>query len=166
MPRNTKNSTEQLKRAADDLDEALNDSPVKKKKSKSNVKEQVVAPKPVPAVKDVSTADPEFINKFEPESALRLTKAQTHINHAVDKINYYADILTVFDTEQDDNAVNLATRANSKIEKWGARREKLQKSMDILLAVAPKKKDGVLLSTDAAEAFMSSGKPYYLYFLV
>jgi hypothetical protein len=161
MPPKTKKPSEQLKRAAADLDDALNDSPVKKKKSKSSLNTSTVAvPDPVLPMPEVTIPDPEFIDKFEPEPALHLTKAQLSINYTVDKINYYTDLLTVFDNNLDDSAINLAACTSTKIEKWGAHRERLQKSMDVLLMVAPKKRAGTLMSTQAAEGFiLSSGKP-------
>jgi hypothetical protein len=167
MPPRPKKSAEQLKRAADDLDEALEGSPVKKKKSKTNLDEQTIAvPNPVIAPPDTSVPSPEYITLYEPGAALRLTKASNSINFAIDKINYYADLLTVFDNTRDDSAIALAARTNAKIEKWDNYREKVQKSMDILLKVAPKKRGGALLNTQTAEGFVSSsGKlspPFFL----
>jgi hypothetical protein len=45
----------------------------------------------------------------------------------------------------------LAECINGKIEKWGAYREKVQKTMDVLLKVAPKKKAGASLNVDTAK---------------
>jgi hypothetical protein len=161
MPPKTKKSAEQLKRAAGDLDDALNESPVKKKKSRTKLVEPTVAlPDPVPPPAEPTNPEPEFIEKYEPESALRLTKAQYNIDYAVGKINFYADFLNVFDNKLDDKAVAIANRASGKIEKWGSHQERLQKSMDVLLKVAPKKKAGMMMSTKTAEGFLSSsGKP-------
>jgi len=152
-----KKSSEQLKRAADQLDEALEGSPVKKKKSKTNLDEQTInVPNPVIALPDISVPSPEYIALYEPEAALRLTKASNTINFAIDKINYYADLLSVFDNNRDDSAIALAVRTNAKIEKWDNYRENVQKSMDVLLKVAPKKRGSALLDTQTAEGFVSS----------
>ena len=152
-----KKSSEQLKRAADQLDEALEGSPVKKKKSKTNLDEQTInVPNPVIALPDISVPSPEYIALYEPEAALRLTKASNTINFAIDKINYYADLLSVFDNNHDDSAIALAVRTNAKIEKWDNYRENVQKSMDVLLKVAPKKRGSALLDTQTAEGFVSS----------
>jgi len=149
--------SEQLKRAAADLDEALNDSPVKKKKSKTNLgKEKAVIIDPVPPPPEVDVPDPSFIDRFEPEAALRLTKAANSISHAEDKINFYADLLDSFDNGRDDKSLAVADRANGKIEKWGARRAKIQKSMDVLMDIAPKKKAGAMISSKTADGFLSA----------
>ncbi len=70
--------SEQLKRAAADLDDVLNDSPVKKKKSKPNLAEPAVAlPDQILPPPEVTAPDPQFIDTFEPEAALRLTRPPT-----------------------------------------------------------------------------------------
>jgi hypothetical protein len=155
----------QLKRAADELDHVLENSPVHKKKSKSNLQQPEVAiPSNVVPPPAATTPDPGFVDRFEPEAALRLTKATNSLNYAVDKINFYADLLSTFDNERDDQAIALAERANGKIEKWGSYRDKVQKSMDVLMKVAPKKKAGASLNAQTAEGFLSSsGKLPSLY---
>jgi hypothetical protein len=145
-----------LKRAQDALEDALNDSPILRKKSKRNLASKMKIPDPVPPPAEVVEAAPEFIDKFQPEAALRLTKANNSLNFSVDKINFYADCLSVFDNERDDLAIALAEKINNKIGKWGAYREKVQKSMDILLKIAPLKKGKVLLDVETAEGFLSS----------
>jgi hypothetical protein len=157
-----------LKRAADDLEDALNESPIRKKKSKTGLAAPKVAvPKKIDPPVVADDADPEFMEKFEPETALRLTRAAIAVNYAVDKINFYADLLNTFNNEADDNAIAAAARINGKIEKWGAHHVKVQKTMDVLLAAAPKKKDGASLSAQAATGFLSSsGKLSHCPFLV
>jgi hypothetical protein len=118
---------EQLKWAAADLDEALNESPVRKKKSKSNLEQlKVNFPAKVIPPPEVLEPVPEFIDRFKPEAALHLTKASNSINFAVDKINFYADLLTIFDNKHDNRAIALAEHINEKISKWGVYRDKVQ----------------------------------------
>jgi hypothetical protein len=149
---------DKLKRAADDLDEALDGSPITKKKSKTNLGEAIPSlPEKVVAPVDSNTPNVNFAEKYEPGAALRLTKAMNSINFALDKINFHADVLASFDNELDDEAIALAQRINKKIEKWGAYHEKVEKAMNVLLKVAPKKKAGVVLSTQTAAGFLSSG---------
>jgi hypothetical protein len=146
-----------LKRAADALDEALNESPVRKKKSKTNINQQNVAiPEQIAPVPDIIQPDPKFIERFEPETALRLTKAENSIDFADDKVNFYSDLLTTFDNYANDHAVATAGRANAKIVKWAAYRDLVQASMDALMKQAPKKKANAMLNTDVAGGFLSS----------
>jgi hypothetical protein len=148
-----------LKRAAEELDDALFDSPVHKKKSKTNLAQpDIIIPDQIVPPPVATVANPRFIQEFEPESALRLTKAQDAINFAEDKINFYSDLLVTFNNTANDPAIATADRANDKIAKWDARRDKVQKTMDVLLKIAPKKKaNNAILPVDVAEGFLSSG---------
>jgi hypothetical protein len=158
--------SEQLKRAADDLDEALNDSPVRKKKLKTNLGNlNISMPKHVTPPPIDTIPDPEFIDKFEPEAALRLTKASNSINFVEDKINFYLDLLSTFNNEADTRAITIADRTNGKIEKWGQYRDKVQKSMDVLLKIAPKKKANAMLNVDIADGFISSSGQFVYHLL-
>jgi hypothetical protein len=149
--------TKQLKRAAAELDDALNNSPVRKKKSKPNlVQPQVAIPQNVPPPLEVVTSAPQFMDTYEPEAALHLTKATNLINFATDKINFYIDLLSLFNNEVDDQAITLANRTNEKIEKWDTYHTKVKKTMDVLKGIAPKKKAGASLNLQSAEAFLSS----------
>jgi hypothetical protein len=104
---------------------------------------------------DVFVAAPEYIEKYKPKVALRLTRAAMSVSFTVDKINYYADVLTTFDN--DDLA--LTDRVNEKIAKWGAFHDKVEKSMEILVKIAPKKKGNTLLNAETAAGFLSSSEP-------
>jgi hypothetical protein len=146
-----------LKRAADDLDEALIDSPVRKKKSKTTLVEPtLVGPQPVVPPPLAAIPIPRFIDTYEPEAALRLTRALDSVNFADDKINYYSDVLSSFPNTASDQAITTATRVTDKIAKWGEHRDKVQKSMDVLLKIAPKKKANAALTAETATGFISS----------
>jgi hypothetical protein len=158
--------SEQLKRAAADLDEALNESPVKKKKSRTDLgKQKATIVNPVLPPPEVDVPDPSFLDRFEPEAALRLTKAANSINYAEDKINLYADLLSSFDNGRDERSLAIADRTNGKIQKWGERRAKIQKTMDVLMDIAPKKKPGALISAQSAEGFLSSSGKFTIIFV-
>lgn len=134
---------------------------VQKKKSKSNLnKSNLVIPEQVVPLPEAFVPAPEFIDMYELEAALHLTKASISVNYTIQKIHYYGDLLSSFDNIRNDRAINLAEHINEKIAKWGAFCDKVEKSMDILAAVTPKKKANSLLDAKIAEGFVSSsGEP-------
>jgi hypothetical protein len=147
-----------LKRAIDELDGVLIDSPVRKKKSKPTLVEPAAAgPQPVVVVPPAATIpSPRFVETYDPEAALRLTRALDSVNFADDKINFYSDVLASFPNTANDQAIATAAKVNDKIAKWGGHRDKVQTSMDVLLKIAPKKKANAMLTAETAAGFISA----------